>query len=414
MDKKTVNAKEILVDIKSGMTNAGLMEKYHLSEKGLQSLFKKLVDAGLLKRKQAEEINEQKKQAGSHSSGRKVFQETLGRIYKAAVPALDRVKTVLRKHPFAALGCAIGAVLILFVFMRGTDGIKPQEMGKTNHLSGQSKSQVETTPLSSQIITQLMREFESPVQFQDIRIIEVAEGTPTPVMRGNENPKKIYCACVSARILHPSFEDKPFREQLFSPALIHLLIKEAQSGKISLYNAPSVSPDFSGGRYSPSEWDDICPFSVSKHLETVRPLWEKREQRLLAIAKAIKGNDLEKLRELKSEGVDLNMEWGRGLVTPLWLACSTGNIGVARFLLEEGADPNERADTKFLSTKVFGRSPLSLAAARGDLNMAAVLIDHGATVGPEEEWAANFNRHHEMEEFLKTHDLLRKTEKKGK
>ncbi len=52
MAKRTINAKEILVDIKAGMDNAALMEKYQLSEKGLQSLFKKLVDAGVLKQRE--------------------------------------------------------------------------------------------------------------------------------------------------------------------------------------------------------------------------------------------------------------------------------------------------------------------------------------------------------------------------
>lgn len=55
MAKKTINAKEILADIKAGLNNSalglnntGLMEKYQLSEKGLQSVFRKLVDAGEL------------------------------------------------------------------------------------------------------------------------------------------------------------------------------------------------------------------------------------------------------------------------------------------------------------------------------------------------------------------------------
>ncbi|MGO9568471.1 MAG: hypothetical protein ACLP5H_13105 [Desulfomonilaceae bacterium] len=54
MAKTTVNAREILADIKLGMDNTALMEKYQLSEKGLQSLFKKLTDAGVLKPKQGE------------------------------------------------------------------------------------------------------------------------------------------------------------------------------------------------------------------------------------------------------------------------------------------------------------------------------------------------------------------------
>jgi len=39
MPKKTINAKEILADIKAGMNNAALMEKYQLSETGLQSFY---------------------------------------------------------------------------------------------------------------------------------------------------------------------------------------------------------------------------------------------------------------------------------------------------------------------------------------------------------------------------------------
>jgi competence protein ComGC len=54
MAKRTINAKEILADIKAGMNDASLMEKYELSEKSLQSVFKKLIDAGHLKQKQAE------------------------------------------------------------------------------------------------------------------------------------------------------------------------------------------------------------------------------------------------------------------------------------------------------------------------------------------------------------------------
>ena len=49
MAKPTVNAKEVLEDIRAGMDNAALGEKYKLSEAGLESLFKKLVKAGLLK-----------------------------------------------------------------------------------------------------------------------------------------------------------------------------------------------------------------------------------------------------------------------------------------------------------------------------------------------------------------------------
>lgn len=51
MEKPTVkvSAKEVLADIRAGMSDRDLMKKYGLSEKGLQSLSKKLIDAGVLK-----------------------------------------------------------------------------------------------------------------------------------------------------------------------------------------------------------------------------------------------------------------------------------------------------------------------------------------------------------------------------
>lgn len=46
--KRTINAKEAVSDIRLGMTSDDLMQKYRLSAKGLDALFRKLVGAGLL------------------------------------------------------------------------------------------------------------------------------------------------------------------------------------------------------------------------------------------------------------------------------------------------------------------------------------------------------------------------------
>jgi hypothetical protein len=48
MNKPKIGAREAANDIRSGMTDAELMEKYHLTAKGLESLFRKLVEAKLL------------------------------------------------------------------------------------------------------------------------------------------------------------------------------------------------------------------------------------------------------------------------------------------------------------------------------------------------------------------------------
>ncbi len=48
-EKRTIKAKDIVNDLRAGMTNAQLMEKYELSAKGLTSIFTKLVDAKAVK-----------------------------------------------------------------------------------------------------------------------------------------------------------------------------------------------------------------------------------------------------------------------------------------------------------------------------------------------------------------------------
>ena len=45
---RTINAQEVARDIRSGMNDSGLMEKYRLSPKGITSLFEKLISLGLL------------------------------------------------------------------------------------------------------------------------------------------------------------------------------------------------------------------------------------------------------------------------------------------------------------------------------------------------------------------------------
>lgn len=49
MTKQRIDARQALRDIRSGMDDMALMRKYNLSAKGLQSLFRKLGDAGIIK-----------------------------------------------------------------------------------------------------------------------------------------------------------------------------------------------------------------------------------------------------------------------------------------------------------------------------------------------------------------------------
>ena len=48
MNKRIIQARDIVRDVRSGMTDTELMEKYELSAKGLESAFTKLVNSGTM------------------------------------------------------------------------------------------------------------------------------------------------------------------------------------------------------------------------------------------------------------------------------------------------------------------------------------------------------------------------------
>ncbi len=56
MHKPKVSANEVLRDIRKGMDDVALMKKYRLSSKGLQSLFKKLGQAGIIRHLNAQAV----------------------------------------------------------------------------------------------------------------------------------------------------------------------------------------------------------------------------------------------------------------------------------------------------------------------------------------------------------------------
>jgi hypothetical protein len=52
--KREIKAKQALTDIRSGMDDLTLMEKYKITDKGLRSLFRKLMSAGLLTQREVD------------------------------------------------------------------------------------------------------------------------------------------------------------------------------------------------------------------------------------------------------------------------------------------------------------------------------------------------------------------------
>jgi len=89
MVKPKLDASEVLKDIRAGVNHFTLMDKYHLSAKGLNSLFRKLLDLGVVKR------------------------GDLGPTYKVEISASEAIRDIrsgmtrtdfMRKHRVSSIG----------------------------------------------------------------------------------------------------------------------------------------------------------------------------------------------------------------------------------------------------------------------------------------------------------------------
>lgn len=107
-EKKTISAKEVVADIKAGMSNEQLMAKYGLSARGLQTLFDKLLKAGLITQAVLDQrrvaLDQAEKPAPGISAeesprGERTWDilEEFARRFKIPRQDLDRLKTASAK-----------------------------------------------------------------------------------------------------------------------------------------------------------------------------------------------------------------------------------------------------------------------------------------------------------------------------
>jgi len=98
----------------------------------------------------------------------------------------------------------------------------------------------------------------------------------------------------------------------------------------------------------------------------------------MAIAKdgdifsAVEDGNISKLQSLISAGADVKArtKWDE---TPLHIAADRGNVEIAKVLLEHGADINVRNNKR-------GDTPLHRAVAKGNVEMVKFLLKQGADV----------------------------------
>ena len=154
----------------------------------------------------------------------------------------------------------------------------------------------------------------------------------------------------------------------------------------------------------------------------------------LPLVDAVRDRDIDAVRALLQQGVDVNAPQADGAtalhwaahwdaleaadlliragadvnaandlgVTPLWLACSNGNAGMVETLLASGASPN--------ATRSTGETALMTCARPGSLGAVTALLAHGANVNARENmrgqtalmWAVA-NRHPDVARALVAH-----------
>lgn len=95
-----------------------------------------------------------------------------------------------------------------------------------------------------------------------------------------------------------------------------------------------------------------------------------------ALHVAAMNNAVESARILLAHGARRDECWADNR-TPLFYAAASGSVGVARVLLEAGADPNARERRKEYSD-VLDHTPLHYAASNGHLEVIKALLEHGA------------------------------------
>ncbi|KAH6632698.1 hypothetical protein F5144DRAFT_574952 [Chaetomium tenue] len=93
------------------------------------------------------------------------------------------------------------------------------------------------------------------------------------------------------------------------------------------------------------------------------------------IFSASKKGKLDVLQALIGSGIDVNAR-SPDDSTPLFLAAKSGHYQVCRWLLEQGAEVNARSTRR-------ERTPLQVAMTNNDLDIARLLIGHGADAGPD-------------------------------
>ena len=104
--------------------------------------------------------------------------------------------------------------------------------------------------------------------------------------------------------------------------------------------------------------------------------------------KAAKGGDVEKVKALLAEGVDVNARNPYG-ATAMSFAADKGQLEVIKVLIEHGADINTK-------DSFYGATPLNWAADNKHLDVVRLLLQKGATGAADALGSGIYNKDMEL------------------
>jgi ankyrin repeat protein len=119
------------------------------------------------------------------------------------------------------------------------------------------------------------------------------------------------------------------------------------------------------------------PYGISRQKPPGKDanLGDNNDARENLLHDAVRRGDIETCRTLIAKGMDVNAKNTAG-ETPLLLAADCGHIGIAKLLLENGADVKIRGDWNSFT-------PLHWASGVGSKEMVCLLVAHGADVNAQ-------------------------------
>lgn len=373
MEKKRVKASEVLADIRGGLTDQALMQKYGLSEKGLDSLFKKLLASGLFEQSEWENRKAVSEKIIEIAWKCPACGKPQTREYREC-PACGVIVSKFIESQLKRKNCPKCGLSQPIGYVRcpqcGFDwGKHESELALARQLEQYLYEGIPTIRssiiLKGDEVAYYASQVEVCQQRTESKTFRTYLGSrarlfKVPIYFGASMPHKI-----SQEVIAPlgrgEFVITNKRVVLTGPKISYSIKKEKINGMQLFSDALQIFDESSrGGRFyrvdNPREAAIILSVVLN---EDGTPGW----QRAIQDGKA---NTVERLLE---EGLDVNTSTKDGL-TPMMIACTKGDLSLVKLLLNRGAAIDAKAKAKVTS--------LMLAAAQGHIEVVRLLLDRGA------------------------------------